>query len=138
MTNQEKKRYLQRYTKLNNAINQKLSEYEQLRALCEKVTTTITGMPPSGRNSREDAYVRMIEMGHKINDEIDRYVDMRKEIEAAINTVDDITLQTLLRYRYLNGLTWERVAVEMEKTWRWIHRLHSRALEAIKTCDKPL
>jgi ferritin-like metal-binding protein YciE len=132
MTNQEKKRYLQRYTKLKNAIDQKLSEYEQLRALCERATTTITGMPPSGRNSREDAYVRMIEMGDKINDEIDRYVDMRGEIEAAISTVEDITLQTLLRYRYLEGFTWEKVAVELNYCWRQIIRLHGRALQDIK------
>jgi NRPS condensation-like uncharacterized protein len=132
MTNQEKKRYLQRYTKLKNAIDQKLSEYEQLRALCERATTTITGMPPSGRNSREDAYVRMIEMGYKINDEIDRYVDMRKEIEAAISTVEDITLQTLLRYRYLNGLTWEKIAVEMNYAWRNVHYLHGKALYEIR------
>ncbi len=89
-------------------------------------------MPPSGRNSREDAYVRMIEMGHKINDEIDRYVDMRGEIEAAISTVEDITLQTLLRYRYLEGLTWEKIAVELNYCWRQVIRLHGRALQDIK------
>lgn len=138
MTNQEKKRYLQRYTKLNKAINQRLRERDRLRSLAEKCTSSITGLPRGGASDKETTWIRLAEIEEEINADVDKYVDMRKEIEAAINTVDDITLQTLLRYRYLNGLTWERVAVEMEKTWRWIHRLHSRALEAIKTCDKPL
>lgn len=138
MTNQEKKRYLQRYTNLNKAINQRLRERDRLRSLAEKCTSSITGLPRGGASDKETTWIRLAEIEEEINADVDKYVNMRKEIEAAINTVDDITLQTLLRYRYLNGLTWERVAVEMEKTWRWIHRLHSRALEAIKICDKPL
>lgn len=132
MNNQEKKRYLQRYTKLNKAIDQRILERDRLRSLAEKCTVAITGVPRGGERDRTDTYIRLAEIESEIDKIIDQYVDMRKEIEAAISTVEDITLQTLLRYRYLNGLTWEKIAVEMNYCWRQIIRLHGRALQDIK------
>jgi DNA-directed RNA polymerase specialized sigma subunit len=100
--------------------------------LAEKCTSSITGLPRGGASDKETTWIRLAEIEEEINADVDKYVDMRKEIEAAINTVDDITLRTLLRYRYLNGLTWEKIAVEMNYTWRHTHRIHSAALQAIK------
>ena len=128
MTSQEKKSYLQRYTKLDKAINQKLLERDRLRSLAEKCTSSITGMPRGGTSDRTDTYDRLAEIEEEINAEIDKYVAMRKEIEAAIDTVGDITLKTLLRYRYLDGLTWEKIAVEMGYCYMQVCRLHGKAL----------
>ena len=71
-------------------------------------------------------------MSQKIDREIDRYVDMREEIQTAISMVDDIQLRTLLSLRYINGLTWEKIAVEMNYDYRWILRLHGKALSEIE------
>ena len=83
MTSQDKKQWLKRYTELNKAINQKVSELDRLRSLAEKVTSTYSDMPksPSFENHREDTYAKMIDLSKEIDAEIDKYVDMRKEIE---------------------------------------------------------
>lgn len=53
------------------------------------------------------------------------------EIEHAIEVLDP-RARTLIRLHYIQGLTWENVCVEMGYSWRQIHRIHSKALEALK------
>lgn len=130
--NQEKKRALQAYGKLNRSIEQKLLEYERVKSLCEKVTTTITGMPKGGGVSHEDMLLRLSELSKRIDEEVDAYVDKRGEIEAAINTVMDPVLQNVLRYRYINCMTFEQIAVKMSYSYMHICRLHGAALEAVR------
>lgn len=133
MTNQEKKKWLRRYLDLNGAINQKILELDAVRSLCEKVTPSYSGMPQApGSRTKDNSYLRFVTMSQKIDHEIDRYVDMREEIQTAINTVDDIQLRTLLSLRYINGLTWEKIAVEMNYDYRWILRLHGKSLSEIE------
>ena len=132
MTNQEKKKWLRRYIDLNGAINQKILELDAVRSLCEKVTPSYSGMPQQpGSDTKDNSYLRLVTMSQKIDAEIDRYVDMRAEIQAAINTVDDIQLRTLLSLRYINGLTWEKLAVEMNYTYRNVLYLHGIALNKL-------
>ena len=66
-----------------------------------------------------------------MNQRIDAAVEKRKEIETVIETLEDKTLQLLLRYRYIDGMTWEQIAVKMRYDYRWVLRLHGRALERL-------
>ena len=133
MTNQEKKKWLRRYIDLNGAINQKILELDAVRSLCEKVTPSYSGMPQQpGSDTKDNSYLRLVTMSQKIDAEIDRYVDMREEIKAAINTVDDMQLRTLLSLRYISGLTWEKLAEKMGYTCSWIWKLHGNALSELK------
>jgi DNA-directed RNA polymerase specialized sigma subunit len=131
LTSQEKKKYLQQYGKLNKEIDRQLEEITRLKALAEKATTTLSGMP-KGTSDKDDTYIRLIDLRGEVNDKIDQYVDMRKEIVRAIDTVEDLTLRTLLSRRYINGETWEQVAVNMNYCYMQICRLHGKALESIR------
>lgn len=104
----------------------------RLKSLCEKCTSTLSGMPKSGSKIREDIYAKMIDQSKDIDEKTDQYVDMLQEIESAISTVSDDRLQTLLRYRYINGYTWEQIEIEMNKSHRWVYLLHQKALNRIK------
>ncbi|SHI24363.1 hypothetical protein SAMN02745823_03826 [Sporobacter termitidis DSM 10068] len=135
MTNQDKKAWLRRYVDLNRAINQKLLEIEGQRALCEKVTAVITDMPKGGGSTKEDTYIKLCDMITETNAEVDRYVDMRKEIVGVIRTAPGLTYQTLLSLRYLDGKTWEQIAVDMNYTYQWVCKLHGDALNEIQIVD---
>ena len=88
-------------------------------------------MPHGGCSSREDIYIKLVDLSREIDASIDRYVDKRKEVERSIGAVPDATLQTLLRYRYLNGMTFEKIAVEMNYCYMQICRLHGKALDEL-------
>ena len=49
------------------------------------------------------------------------------DIERAVDALPP-TERLLLRLRYLQGMSWEAVCVEMSYSWRQVHRLHAKAL----------
>lgn len=132
MTNKEKRCYLQQYTELDKIINQKMHEYERIKSIAEKCTSLVSGMPRGGSYDRTDIYIRLTELNDEINNMIDMYVDMGREIEGAISTVQNETLRDLLIHRYMRGLKWERVAEEIGQTVPMTKiKLHGRALNAL-------
>ena len=68
----------------------------------------------------------------KIDKKIDLLHEVKADIEKAIQTVENDTLRVLLRYRYINGFTWEKISVMMGYGYRNITRLHGKALIQIK------
>lgn len=133
ITNYEKKKYLERYIDLNNAINQKLLERDRVRAIAEKCTVTLTDMPRGGSSDRADDYVRLADIDNEIRADINRLTTIKRETEAAINTVQNLTLRRLLWCRHINGWGWARIANGIGKS---IHmtkiKLHRRALNAVE------
>jgi RNA polymerase sigma factor (sigma-70 family) len=71
-------------------------------------------------------------MEREIDADIDRLVAIRDGIKTIIEEVEDDRERLLLQYRYLDGRTFEEIAVQMNYSWRQIHRLHSRALTNLK------
>ena len=76
----------------------------------------------------ENTICKIIDLQHEINEDIDRLVDLKTEIVAAIKSVENREYQTLLEKRYLCFETWEQIAVDMHYSLRWIHILHGKAL----------
>ena len=56
-----------------------------------------------------------------------------EDAKALIDTVEQGQLHELLTRRYIRGQTWEVIAVEMHYSWRGVHKMHLRALGAVKS-----
>ena len=56
----------------------------------------------------------------------------KHQIEEAIRSLEDKTEQDVLWYYYIKGMTFERIAVEMNYSWRQINRKHKSAMKKIK------
>lgn len=130
MTNKDKKKWLLEYRKLDQDIERDMEELQRWKSRAEKITSSVSDMPKGGNQGDrlQLAVDRICELEERLNGKIDAAVKRRKEMEAAIATVEDRTLQLLLRYRYIDGMTWEQIAVKMNYDYRWILRLHGRAL----------
>lgn len=132
MTNQEKKEYLLGYQRLNQRINRLLLEQQQWRELATRVSPNLSGMPRGGgEGDTQGAISKIIDLETEINAEIDKLVDKRKEIESIIRAVEDSTLRTLLEYRYINGKKWEEIALMMGYDYRYILKIHGKALSML-------
>lgn len=53
-------------------------------------------------------------------------------IAAAIENIKDVTLREVLLNRYVEGMTWEKVALAMNYSIKHVHRLHNKALEQLE------
>ena len=129
------KEYLEQAIYLDQRINSKLTQAENLRSLATKVTTVYSDSPhnPAPDCQRlEKTIAKIIDLENDINKDIDKLVDLKKEITETINSVPDLRHRTILEMRYLSFRTWEQIAVALSLDLRWVHRLHSKALQKIK------
>ena len=126
--------YLSQAYRLDQRINSKLEQVESLNELATKVSSTLTGMPKnpnSATSTMADTVTKIIALQAEINNDIDRLVDLKREMVAVIKAVANTERQTLLELRYLCFKTWEQIAVEMDYTVRNVHLLHKEALKAV-------
>lgn len=129
------KEYLEQAVYLDQRINSKLTQVENLRSLATKVTTVYSDSPHSPApdcQRLEKTIAKIIDLENDINKDIDTLVDLKKEITETINGIPDLRQRTILEMRYLSFRTWEQIAVTLSLDLRWVHRLHSKALQKIK------
>lgn len=131
--NCKKAEWLRRYQKINRRINRKCEEVSQLRELATKITPTLSDMPKGNQISDKvsEAVSKIADLEKEIDAEVDALVSVRNQIQTAIDNIPDDTLKTLLEYRYIDGLTFEEVAVKMHYAFRHITRLHGKALHEL-------
>lgn len=133
MTYEEKVCWLRRYQdslRLERALREELAA-QQSRAC--KMTAVLSGMP--GAASDGQSLARSVERITKAQQELQAQIDaccaVRQEVAAAINRVTDERDQEILRRRYLLGQSFEKTAAEMRLEYRWVRRLHKRAIVTI-------
>ena len=131
MTNKE---YLQQYITAEKRICAKLAEIDRIRSLAEKVTQSFGGdcVQTSVRNNQENMLVALADIEAEVREDIEKLHGIKRVVQNAIEKVEDGKLRNLLHYRYICGMTFEQIAVNMDKSWRWTVSLHGRALEKIK------
>ncbi len=134
MTNKE---YLQQLHKINDLIESDLEEISKLRHLSTSLQSPGVREGVSGAAaSSETTYTRCIQkicdLEGVINREVDRFVDLKSEARAAINLLIDPNEKLVLKLRYLECLSWEKVSKRMRYDGRYVLKLHKRALEHFK------
>ena len=132
MTNAEKKAILLEYQAIERRINRLLDEKRGWMEKATAVNPVLSDMPKGGGTDKiQNAVCRIADIEADINREIDRQIDLRERIETAICAIPDGRLRDLMRYRYIDGLTWEQIAVEMHYSYVHICRMHGQALAVI-------
>jgi len=136
------KEYLSQAIWLDQMIDSKLEQLATLKSLAMKVTSSYTKEKICGGNieksKMESTMVKVIDLENEINADIDRLVDLKKDIQDTINMMDDINQQLLLELRYLSGKGWDEIAASMGYDPRTVYRIHGKALkefERMKLCQ---
>ena len=125
------KEYLRRAYKLNEEIDQLEAAKHEMFSRITSITPDYNGDTVSGTKDphKYDAYAQF---AAEIDNRVDELISIKSDILNTINKVEDAKLRTLLIARYINFMTFESIAVMMNYDWRWIMRLHSRALMEIE------
>lgn len=134
MTSQEKKEILLQYRAAEREEKRLEAEIQRWRSRAEKMTAGYGSTPSGGGDGRslENTVEHIDDLTRQLADQRDRLVTLRQNIGTAIDSVPDARLRELLRLRYIEGLTWGKLAVAMGyDDLRWVYRLHGRALEQL-------
>lgn len=87
-----------------------------------------------------DVYQKVDEYNDLIVEKIDNLADKKKLLRGIVDrTLSGAEWRVINYYYFCDGYTWEKIAVELNYCYQYIHKLHSKALiklskEAIE-CD---
>jgi len=129
------KDYLSQVWRINKVVALKLEQVNELRALAEKASTTLSLTPPSGTpnpHRMEDIIVKMVDLQAEAQIDVDNLLTLKKNITAAIKAVSNPDYRTLLELRYLLYTPWNAIAKIMHYNKNYIFELHTAALSEIK------
>lgn len=127
MTNNEKKRVLNSYRRI---VQQERAIREEIDELTLLKSPRLDGMPRGSPDPKDLSEIVSLADGL-----FDRWQKLLTKKHAALSAITDAlermpseTEKTLLMLRYISGLTFEQVAVEMGYSWRHTLRIHGQAL----------
>lgn len=129
------KEYLSQAYRLDQRIDSKIAQVASLNDLATKCTATLTGMPRNpnrGGSTMADAVCKIVDLQEEINRDIDRLVDLKREIVVVIKAVENPEYQVMLEKRHLSFQTWEQIAVDMNYSIQHIYRLREKAYAAVQ------
>jgi DNA-directed RNA polymerase specialized sigma subunit len=136
-TSQDKIAYLSRYKAVDKRIEQELEELAKWDCRATKVTPTYSDMPKGGETSDkiQTAVEEMDEIRMELQSDLQESRIIMRGVKEAIKTVEDDTLKNVLLYRYINGKTFEQIAVKLDFSYQWVCELHGRALKKVRILD---
>jgi len=130
------KQYLRQAYRLNEMIKSHIKELEQLRLISTSLPgTDFSQERVQGGNLPGDRIpkiiAKIVDLEKQINQEINCFLDLKQEIHDVIEVVKSPDQKLVLRYRYVEFLTWEKTAECLNYSIKQIHRIHSAALQNI-------
>lgn len=135
MNSQEKKEWLSRYRSVCRQMESKCEEKARLRSLETKITQQLSDMPKGGNGEGKIEVMseKIMEIDQQISEELNQLITIRAEIESAIQSEPKQVYRELLERRYIRGQYWEQIAVSMNYDYRWVLRIHGKALSMLNT-----
>ena len=124
-----KKEYLQGYEKAVRQMKRSELKIKEMRLNRIYPLVINDGMPHASSQTDLSSYAALLDQEEK------RYMRYRyqrirkcKEITDRIEQLSDEDEKDVLMYRYIKLMKCEDICVRMCFSWKWIHRIHSRAL----------
>ena len=130
------KEYLMQYRFAVTRAQSALDLRDELRGIAERITPAYQATGSAGKHSAEDklgkSVAKIMDAESIVDSEIEMLIATEREVQKTLDAVKDKTLGELLYKRYINGKTFEMIAVEMNYSYRQITRMHGAALLAVK------
>ena len=130
-TVREAKEYLLRVRRAKKEVQRYQALKQQACDLaCSATAPTDKLMVSGGKGG--DIFACYAQYSATLNERISELFDLQNEVTRAIARVSDSRYRELLLGYYVEGMTWEQVACQMDYCYMQVCRLHGQALEAIK------
>ena len=132
MTKEELKSYIENKREIE-IIKDKLMYLEEKKT---SIKSLIIDDMPKGYNGDNDRISALLgEIEELINIYKEKELNLIKQhikIEKAISNLEDPTDRNIVRLKYLDGHTWEKICVILNYSWNGIHKKHRKILEKIR------
>ena len=124
------KEYLNQLIAMDNAINRK----QRLATLRDVAMNTTPNYADEAvqrtreKNPLENIMSKIVDLDREIDEDIDALVDFKAEVWEKLDKIADERYKRILWLRYADRKTWRYIALELNFTIRYIHKMHLKAL----------
>lgn len=134
------KRRLWRYRNCRNLIDSNVEHLQQLRSQARRITAVYKAVPGGGGpgSGRAELIAQILQLETLIKADTKRLQDELATVRFMINSLDNYQERIVLNYRYINGKTFEEIAVKMSYDIRQITRIHGRALAKLVKLEEKM
>jgi len=125
------KKELQQYKTIAKELDCLQIQLRRLQARLMTPRSSVWSLTPRGGSPSDwtDIYIAYDKLETHYKERISHALTLRLQIETAIDAIPDADGRSLMRYRYIDGLTWEMICVKLSYSYRQIHRLHGETLK---------
>lgn len=137
------KEYLKQAYRIDKRIDKEVLRLKELRELagCAQ-TVSYRELISSPNRNTEAPFVKVMEkvylLENHINQQIDKYVDLKRQMSDAIDALPNPDQNLVLSYRYVHGWTWEQIAEELNADRSTVLRWHAKALKLFEVPENPI
>lgn len=126
--------WLEKVRKLDELIDAKCAERDQLWAMATKITPVVSDMPHGGGVTDKvgNIAVKLAQLAKETNDLVDQYVDYKAIVVRELEKLPAKEYGVLHRY-YIQYMTWEQVAEDMEVCNMTVWRYWQKGLESLSS-----
>ena len=131
----EAKEYLQKIKLYDARIENGLQELSALEDMVLRITPVLKQDMVSGSHSQDklgDTVAKIADLRNQINRDVDAFIVLKKEAAAKLAHIEKPEHCKLLYMRYFSYYTFEKIATEMNYSYRNITKMHGRALQAFE------
>jgi len=123
---------LRQYRHLAKEVEKLQEEINRIRSSLLPGAQVMSDMPRGGQQEDKMASVvaLIVDTEEVLREKIRECIGLRLDIEHCISILPSESRQ-LMRLRYIDGYEWEKICVELNYSWRHIHRKHSDILQSI-------
>ena len=136
------KEYLRQAYRLDQKIDSYVEEAAKLHELSKSISSARWGDKVQTSHNMDAPFVRCVEkimmLEEKIHGEVELLINLKRQICDVIDAVPDTDERLVLRYRYINNLTWRQIGGELRADKSTIRRWHGSALAHVVLPDNPI
>ena len=125
------KEYLQQYRSIQREIEDIDRRMAQIRLKYAAPSAINYSDMPKAHNSEHDLSDYIVKMDELTDYMISKYTRLRGievDIYMRVDRMENQKERELLRYRYIDGMTWTEIADALDTTERNVYFIHGRAL----------
>lgn len=120
--------YLSQVYNLKRKIKYNMVRLDELREMTGSISSPSWDRVSSGNRCTEASFVKVLERiwekEAEINREIEELEKKEREIQSVIEKLTDADERYVLLYRYMQGMTWEAISLEMNLSEKTVRRKH--------------
>lgn len=133
MTKEELKQKLKGAMYAQRTLEGELYKLQELRSLAQKITPVYSQAPGGSGSGKalENSVAKIVEQERVVASCCDELCEQLDEVRALVALLPVGPMRLVMQRRYLNYRKWEQIMIELDYSWRGMHKLHNKALEMI-------